>query len=79
MPLLCTLDGVKVQMFMNDHPPPHFHVVFAEYKAQIEIATMKVMNGSLPKRKLKIVARWGRENERALSELFNRLNPPLIR
>ncbi len=66
-------------MFMNDHPPPHFQVAFAEHKAQMEIATLEIINGSLPNRKLKLVAQWAAENQTALAELFDRLNPPIKR
>ncbi|MFL5006739.1 MAG: DUF4160 domain-containing protein [Microvirga sp.] len=28
---------MKIQFFPNEHPPPHFHVVYAEYRALIRI------------------------------------------
>ena len=79
MPLIHQLDGVKIQMYMNDHPPPHFHVAYGEYEAQVEIATQAIMHGTLPKNKLKKVRDWGKENEANLLTLFNRLNPPIKR
>ncbi len=29
MPTISTFYGILVQMFWNDHPPPHFHVRYA--------------------------------------------------
>jgi Domain of unknown function (DUF4160) len=37
MPTVAVVDGVKIQFFAQEHPPPHFHAVFAEHRAQIDI------------------------------------------
>jgi hypothetical protein len=58
MPTVAVVDAVKIQFFAREHPPPHFHAVFAEYRAQIEIATLQVMRGSLPINKLRAVISW---------------------
>ena len=44
MPTVAIVEGVKIQIFAQEHPPPHFHVAFAEYRAQIEIASLTVLN-----------------------------------
>jgi hypothetical protein len=36
------VEGVKLFMYANDHPPPHFHALFAEYRAVIDIQSMSV-------------------------------------
>jgi hypothetical protein len=45
MSIIGTVDGAKLYMYPNDHPPPHFHVLFAEYRAVIDIRTMKSIRG----------------------------------
>ena len=45
-------------MFFNDHPPPHFHARYAEFEATIEIATLNILEGTLPSRALKLVQEW---------------------
>jgi hypothetical protein len=47
-------------MFFNDHPPPHFHARYAEFEATIEIATLDVLEGSIPGRALNLVREWRR-------------------
>jgi Domain of unknown function (DUF4160) len=42
MPTVATIDGVKIQFYPNEHPPPHFHAVYAEYRALIRIDTMEL-------------------------------------
>ncbi|MFL5139940.1 MAG: DUF4160 domain-containing protein, partial [Microvirga sp.] len=46
---------MKIQFYSNEHPPPHFHVEFAEYRALIRIDTMTVLQGTLPRNKLRRV------------------------
>lgn len=49
MPTISTFYGIIIRMFYNDHVPPHFHVEYAEFKAEIEIATLVVLRGNLPR------------------------------
>ena len=37
MPTLSTFYGIVIQMFWQDYPPPHFHALYAEYEALIDI------------------------------------------
>ena len=54
MPTVAIVEGVKVQFFAEEHSPPHFHVAFAEYRAQIKIDDLQVLNGHMPPAKLKV-------------------------
>ena len=45
-------------MYFGDHPPPHFHAKYGNHHAQIVIATGEILNGSLPRRALKLVQEW---------------------
>jgi hypothetical protein len=50
MPTISMFYGIVIQMFWKDHPPPHFHALYAEHEAMINIQTLKVEKGYLPKR-----------------------------
>jgi hypothetical protein len=39
MPELSRFLGIVIAMYYRDHPPPHFHAVYAEYEATINIHT----------------------------------------
>ena len=58
MPTVAIVDGVRVVFYFNEHPPPHFHVVFAEYRAIIDIGTLEMIRGELPRAKLHTVLEW---------------------
>jgi hypothetical protein len=55
MPEICRFFGIVIQMFGNDHNPPHFHVIYSEYRAIIEIESGEILQGSLPSKQLKYV------------------------
>jgi Domain of unknown function (DUF4160) len=52
MPTVAMVDGVAIRFYPDEHPPPHFHAVFAEFVAQIRITPPEVLRGSLPPAKL---------------------------
>ena len=66
MPTVAVVDGAKIQFFAQEHPPPHFHVVFAEHRAQSEIRTLRVLKGSLPPAKLAAVLAWAEPRQETL-------------
>ncbi|MGE5195460.1 MAG: DUF4160 domain-containing protein, partial [Deltaproteobacteria bacterium] len=39
MPRISQFYGIAVYLYYRDHAPPHFHAIYAEHEAEIEIAT----------------------------------------
>ena len=68
MPTISAFYGILIQMFWNDHAPPHFHALYAEYEALIDIKTLEVIAGSMPKRALALVLEWASEYREELFE-----------
>jgi hypothetical protein len=50
MPEISRFYGIIIRMFYNDHNPPHFHVIYQEDEALINIITLEILEGKLPKR-----------------------------
>jgi Domain of unknown function (DUF4160) len=55
MPTISAFYGILIRMFFNDHPPRHFHARYEEFEAKIDLDTMQLMEGTLPKRALNLV------------------------
>lgn len=72
MPRLSTFYGIVIWMYRPDHPPPHFHAQYGEHVAQIELKTLRVLNGSLPARALRLVREWARLHEGELTDNWER-------
>jgi hypothetical protein len=68
MPTICTFYGILIQMFWRDHAPPHFHALYAEHEAVIDIHTLEIMEGGMPRRALALVLEWAQEHRVELME-----------
>ena len=58
MPTVSQFFGILIQMFWREHAPPHFHALYAEDEALIDIRTLEVLAGRLPRRALALVLEW---------------------
>ena len=58
MPEVARFYGIVVRIFYNEHPPPHFHVQYADSQASVRIEFPTVIAGNLPARALGLVMEW---------------------
>lgn len=58
MPEVSRFFGISVRLYYNDHEPAHFHAVYGESEALIEIDTLSSLRGELPRRALALVLEW---------------------
>lgn len=58
MPTLSIFFGIVIRMYYDDHPPPHFHATYGEHEAKLEIETLEIIEGKLPRRALGLVPDW---------------------
>lgn len=72
-----TLKGVKIHIYSNDHVPPHIHAIYGEYEILVDIRTVEILKGVLPKNKKKIAISYVRENQDDLLDTFYQLNPDM--
>jgi hypothetical protein len=70
MPTVAVVDGVKIQFYPRDHPPPHFHAEFAEYRAIFDIRSLSMVAGSLPEAKRRSVIAWASTRKEVLLATF---------
>ncbi len=78
MPRLSSFYGIVIYMYRPDHPPPHFHAQYGEHVAQIDLASLEVLNGSLPARAVRLVREWAQLHRSELAinwELAQALEP----
>lgn len=79
MPELCRFYGIIIRMYWADHPPPHFHAIYGEHEALIEIGTSEIIEGSLPLDASCLVGQWVALHRIELAEQWElaRRNMPL--
>ena len=70
MPEISRFYGIIIQMFYNEHLPPHFHATYGEFRAQISINNPQIINGDLPRRGLNLVLDWAEIHKDELLQLW---------
>lgn len=68
MPTISVFFGIIIRMYHNEHGRPHFHAHYGEYSAVIDIETLEVMRGSLPRRALALTLEWAHKHQDKLLE-----------
>ena len=58
MPELSRFFGIIIRMYYGAYDPPHFHAVYVEDEVLIDIDTLSVVRGELPRRALALVIEW---------------------
>ena len=58
MPRISEFYGIAIYMYYRDHAPPHFHAIYGEFEAEIEIASAEISVGDLPRRARSLVVEW---------------------
>jgi len=58
MPTISFFYGIAIQMFYEDHPPPHLHAKYNEFRARYDIRTGDLLSGELPKQADRMVREW---------------------
>jgi hypothetical protein len=68
MPEICRFYGIIIGMFYNEHLPPHFHARYGDYEIEVNINTLEIINGKIPKRAKALILEWAEEHRAELSE-----------
>jgi hypothetical protein len=68
MPTISIFFGIVVQMYWNDHAPPHVHAFYQGQEALFEIGSSRKMAGALPRKAERLVSDWITANRDRLFE-----------
>lgn len=78
MPTIDKIDSIKINVYSNEHRPPHIHAIYNEYEVLLEITTFNIYVGFLPNNQFKLVINWLQENQEWALTVFYELNPELL-
>jgi hypothetical protein len=73
MPEISRFFGIVIQMYWNDHDPPHFHARYGHTTARVRLAPVTVLDGNLPPRALRLCVEWAILHQAELLENWDRL------
>ena len=74
--MVARVDGLKVKIFADEHPPPHFHVEYQGESASFSILNCERLEGVAGlERYEKAIHYWWERNQSRLIETWNTTRP----
>ena len=73
MPRISYFYGISIQMFFDDHRPPHIHAKYNEFKARFDIETGALLSGQLPLPAKRLVQDWIAQSSSELTANWARM------
>ncbi|MBR6459735.1 MAG: DUF4160 domain-containing protein [Actinomycetaceae bacterium] len=71
MPTISMFYGIAIMMFVGDHPAPHFHAKYQNYKATFNFDG-DMTKGKMPPKQRKLIAAWAEIHRKELEENWER-------
>ena len=68
MPIISAFYGILIQIFWGDHAPPHFHALYGEFEILVNIQTLEIIKGTMPRRARVLVLEWASLHREELME-----------
>ncbi|MFK7968784.1 MAG: DUF4160 domain-containing protein [Bacteroidia bacterium] len=75
MPLIKIIGSIKIYVYLRDHNPPHFHILYAGHEELIDMRTLTTYSGNVPSKQRKKVIDWASENELYIRSKWSEFNP----
>ncbi len=69
------IDGLKIQVFSNEHPPPHFRVTHSGESNDYSIRDCKPLHGDGLKKYYRNIREWHRKYKNDLIKAWNNNRP----
>lgn len=72
MPTVARFYGISIQMYWNDHNPPHLHARYGNAKAAFRIDTGALLFGELPPTAHRLAEQWALAHRIELEQNWER-------
>jgi hypothetical protein len=73
MPEISRFLGINIYMYFNDHPPPHFHAKYNDFRGKVTIEDLRLIEGKLPNRVMALILEWANNHRDELMANWNSL------
>ena len=71
MPTISVFLWYRDSNVWRDHNPPHFHALYGEHEAILDLRDLRVLCGRLPRRAMVLVLEWATDHRDELMEDWN--------
>ena len=73
MPEVSRFYGISIFLYPREHPPAHFHALYGDDEAVFDIATLRILQGSLSNRAHSLVLDWAAQHRDELLAAWENL------
>ena len=73
--LLGQINGIKIEIFPNEHTPPHFHISTPDFKASFTVDKCDLFKGEVNSATHKKIKEFHSKNRDRIIDEWNRLRP----
>jgi hypothetical protein len=73
--LVARVDGIRIEVFAREHPPPHFHIEGGDIDATFSILDCSLIDGRIDRRQRALVEWWYKRSRAVLINAWNKSRP----
>jgi hypothetical protein len=70
MPKISEFFGIAIYIYYREHMPPHFHAIYGDDEAWIEIDNLSVLSGRLAPRAMGMIIEWASLHQEELRRVW---------
>jgi hypothetical protein len=74
MPTLHRFDTASIRIYADDHHPPHFHIVGADFQVLVRISDLTIIAGRARKSHIAEAMAWAEQHRELLALKWVELN-----
>ena len=67
--------GLKIEIYPDEHPPPHFHVKGSDINVSFSIENCKLLEGTIDSRRNALIEWWWKRSNSKLIDIWNNTRP----
>jgi hypothetical protein len=73
--LVDSIHGMKIEIYSNEHAPPHFHVKGQNLNAVFSLEECELLKGDIGSREQKMIEWWHKRSKKILINFWNDTRP----
>jgi hypothetical protein len=70
LPKISEFFGIAIYIYWREHPPPHFHAIYAGDEVVISIDDLSVLEGKVNPRALGLIIEWATLHQGELRDMW---------
>jgi prophage antirepressor-like protein len=74
MPEIVRFSRSSLRIYVDDHRPPHFHIVGPDFAILVDVSNFEIISGEARAKDIAEALEWARANKMTLERIWHELN-----